>query len=161
MLEVQARIQFTTHCLGNVRNKKIDCFLKDPSEGRVMFLPTWWRALMSYSAKVLNKHHKLAKEVDWDPIVDGTPSEYKRFYKPEVFQLHEAFFPGDIIGVNAVLPTKLTVTDFWQLLDVAGRYKGISPYRPEPKYGTFNVQDVRKRVRTQESEESNIETTNK
>jgi hypothetical protein len=156
VVEVQARLRFNAHSLGAVRTRgkpAVDKFLHDP-EGQVMFLPTWWGALMKFATKLLNRHHSLVQEIDWDPVIDGTPREYRRFYKPKVFQLHEAFYPGDTIGVNAVLPTGLSVEDFHQLLDVAGKYKGMSPYRAQKKYGTFEVLTVLKRKRMLSSEQA-------
>lgn len=104
-----------------------------------MLLASWWTALMRYAAEVFGGHHEAAKEIDWDPIVEGETSEYKRFYAPGKFTIHEAFLPGDAIVVHAVVPEVLPVRDFEALLRIAGRYKGISPYRKEKQYGTFEV----------------------
>jgi hypothetical protein len=147
MIEVQAKLRFNNYCLGNRRHKRANRMLRDP-EGRVIFMPMWWQSLMRYAAKVLSRHHKIVDLIDWDPVIDGQTKMYRRYYgNEERFQPHEAFFPGDIIGVNAVLPTELSISDFSQLLDIAGRYKGMSPYGGEKKYGTFEVMDVQKRKR--------------
>lgn len=151
MIEVQAKLRFNNYCLGNRRVRRIDKMLRDP-DGRVMFMPVWWQALMRYAAKVLNRHHATVSKIDWDPVIDGDTRIHRRYYKPERFQKHEAFFPGDIIGVNVVLPDDLPIDDFSQLLDIAGRYRGISPYGTERKYGTFEILDVRRRVRVTPSE---------
>jgi serine protease inhibitor len=119
--------------------------LRDP-DGRVMFLPTWWKALMHYAAQVVNRHHTAIKTIDWAPVIEGTTREYKRYYAAKKFTLHEAFFPGDTITVYAVLPATLPIDDFKELLEVAGKYKGISPYRKD-QYGTFDVVDVTRRSR--------------
>jgi len=125
--------------------------LRDP-EQRVIFKPVWWQSLMRYAAKVLNRHHDAVKGIDWDPVIDGDTRLFRRYYRPRQYMLHEAFYPGDVIGVNVVLPDRLTIADFTQLLDVAGRYKGISPYGSDQKYGTFEVMDVKRRVRVTPSE---------
>lgn len=145
MIEVEATLRFDQHSLGNCRHKKINRMLHAP-DGRVMFLPTWWQSLMRYAAKVANKHYADAQEVDWDPIIEGTPREYKRFYAPSRYSTHEAFFPGDEIVVRAVVPSTLSIDDFSNLLRIAGRYRGISPYRKDKQYGTFEVVEVRLRT---------------
>jgi hypothetical protein len=140
MKEVKVTLQFDQHSLGDCRRKKISRMLRAPN-GRVMFLPSWWQALMRYAAQVMNRHHAAVRDIDWDPIIEGTPREYKRFYAPSRYTVHEAFFPGDKIVVHAVVPASLPLEDFSELLRIAGRYKGISPYRKGP-YGTFDVVDI-------------------
>ena len=144
MREVEAVLQFDQHCLGDCRQRKISRMLRDP-KGRVMFLPTWWQALMRYAAKVVNRHHNAIKAIDWDPVVTGETKEFKRFYTQGRYTIHEAFLPGDTIGVRAVLPAELAIDDFKELLRVAGRYRGISPYRRGKQYGTFQVVEVKER----------------
>ena len=144
MQEVSIVLQFTQHCLGDCRYKNKSKMLRDPN-GRVMLLSSWWTALMRYAADVLNRHHEAVKEIDWDPIVEGETSDYKRFYGPGKFTIHEAFLPGDQIIVHAVVPDSIPADDLLGLLRVAGRYKGISPYRKDKQYGTFDVVSVEKK----------------
>lgn len=146
MIEVTAVLRFNQHSLGDCRYKKISRMLRDP-EGRVMLLPTWWQALMRYAAQVLNRHHDDIKDIDWDPVVEGETAEYKRYYAPGKFTTHEAFFPGDSITVNAVIPTTITIAAFQELLQVAGRYRGISPFRKDGSQGTFDVISVERKLR--------------
>jgi len=146
MLEVTITLRFNHHCLGNCRRDKVSTFLHDPN-GHVMFLPTWWSAIVRYAADVLNHYQAVVRHIDWDPVVVGTPRTYRRFYAPGRFMTHEAFFPGDRITVHAVLPSEIPLDGFRDLLDIAGRYKGMSPYKPEKKYGTFEVMSVIPRKR--------------
>ena len=146
MIEVAVTLQFNQYCLGNCRYKTVSRFLHDAND-RVMFLPTWWAAVMRYAAQLLNKHQAAVKHIDWDPVIIGNPREYRRFYAQGRFTKHEAFYPGDIIEVHAVLPGEITLIDFRELLTIAGCYKGMSPYRPEDKYGTFEVLTVATRRR--------------
>lgn len=141
MKEVKATLRFDQHSLGDCRQRKISRMLHAP-DGRVMFLPTWWQALMRYAAKVVNRHHSAVKDIDWDPVIEGTPREYKRFYAEGRYTLHEAFLPGDTIVVRACVPSVLPLAEFHNLLRIAGRYRGISPYRKGKNYGTFDVIDV-------------------
>ena len=159
MQEVTVRIQFNQPCPGDVKRpdgkNHILSMRRDP-EGRVMFLPTWWAGIIRYAAKVLNRHQAAVKRIRWDPVVDGVPKKWRRYFptppdkadaRPR-YALHEAFLPGDTIGVNCVLPDELTTDDLWQLMDVAGSYKGISSYKPDEGYGTFRVNEVRSRKRS-------------
>lgn len=144
--EVTVRLRFNNECLGAVRKRDCNEMLRDP-EGRVMFMPTWWQAIVTYAAKVCNKHQTLVREIDWDPVVDGAPKPFRRYYEPNRFTVHEAFLKGDVIGVNCVIPSGVSIDDLWELMNCAGSYKGISPYKPERKYGTFEVVEIRPRVR--------------
>jgi len=146
MTEIEAKLRFNNYCLGDCRFGSISAFLHDP-DGRVMFMPTWWASLMRYAAKVLNRHHRTVKEIDWAPVVHGTCREYRRYYKPRRFRLHEAFYPGDVIVVYAVLPDGLPISDFQELLSIAGQYKGISPFGADRNFGTFDVESVQPRKR--------------
>ena len=141
MQEIRITLCFTQHCLGDCRYKNKSKMLRDPN-GRVMLLASWWTALMRYAAEVFNGHHEAVKEIDWDPIVEGETSEYKRFYGPGKFTVHEAFLPGDRVVVCAVVPTDIPLDDFAEMLRIAGKYRGISPYRKDRQYGTFTVNTV-------------------
>lgn len=164
MHEVTIRLRFNRECLGAARRHKgpksvIFCMDRDPA-GRVMFMPGAWLSVMRYAAKLRNQHHELVKKIDWDPIIVGEPrpgwrrtivdgggqgqGERKRIR----YAVHEAFRSGDVISVNAVLPDGLETEDFWGLLDIAGRYRGFSPFNNDSdKYGTFEVISIDRRAR--------------
>lgn len=161
MQEVTIRLRFTRPCLGYAqqRTNSGNVMYKIPRDpaGRVMFLKTWWRTQIEYAAKVLSRYQELVKGIDWDTVVDGRVQTYKRnvprtrsdgTVKSTGYALHEAFRPGEEIGVNAVLPDGLDVAAFTELLTIVGRYRGISPYRSdEDNYGTFDVISVRPTIR--------------
>lgn len=158
MQEVSIRLRFLRECLGsakrpNGRGQTIFYMLRDPQH-RIMFLPTWWHDLMSYAAKVRNFGQQLVRRINWDPTVDGSVrGDWRRTVVPASrdskqrarYALHEAFPPGAVIGVNAVLPDGLSIEAFQDLLTVAGTYKGISPFRSQDaNYGTFEVVSVKR-----------------
>jgi hypothetical protein len=59
------------------------------------------------------------------------------------YALHEAFRPGDIIVLSAVLPEEISIGDFVHLLTLVGKYRGFSPFNnSQEKYGTFEVISV-------------------
>jgi len=161
MQEVTARLRFNRECLGfarqqTVRNNVIYRMPRD-NNGRVMFLVSWWRRRLRYAAKVVNRYQQLVQEIAWDPIIDGRTGKWRRVVVAanddkngrERYALHEAFRPGDTIGVNAVLPYGLSVDAFIELLSVVGTYKGISPFQDDREtYGTFEVVSVRPAVRS-------------
>ncbi len=171
MQEVTIRIRFNQVCPGACRRKEdsnvIHAMQRDP-EGNVMFLPTWWASLARYASKVLNRHQKAVKQIRWDPVVDGTPRKWRRYFpvpedKPNVrprYALHEAFMPGSVIGVNCVLPREISPDDLWQILDVAGAYRGISPYKSNEGYGTFQVVSIRERRRSIKQKAESTKTEN-
>ena len=170
MQEITIRLRFNQPCPGAVRTQDgknvLHVHQRDP-EGRVMFLSSWWAALVRYAAKVLNKHQSEVKKIRWDPVIDGVPRKWKRYLPtPEGkaasrarYALHEAFHPGDIIGVKCVLPRPISTDDMWQLLEIAGSYKGISPYKPNDGYGTFCVVSIHRRRRSLEKPDVSSEET--
>ena len=118
MQEVTVVLRFNRVCLGAAKKKKhgqtVFCFDRDPV-GRVMFMPSSWLSCMRYAAKIANLHHALVKKIDWCPIVLGKPrNDWRRTIVGKQNQnteqtrshyaLHEAFKPGDVISVSAVLP---------------------------------------------------------
>jgi len=154
MQEVQIRLRFNRECLGAAKRRTnsdqiIYGFLRD-SNRRVMFLPTWWGSLMHYAAKVVNCAHKLVGQVNWDPVIDAPPHKTFRrtLNRGARYALHEAFLPGTVVGVKAVLPDGLNVEEFQELLEVAGTYRGISHYQPQDdRYGTFEVVSITPTIR--------------
>ena len=151
MQEVTATICFNTACLGAVRDAKCNQMLRDPS-GRVMLLPTWWLAIMKFAAEVKSKHQENVRRIEWDPVVSGSTQVFKRFYNGSKYVLHEAFLKGDLVRVNCVLPDGMSLDEFKELLGVAGAYKGMSPYRSDQKFGTFEVVKVEPRKDKQEDQ---------
>ncbi len=117
-------------------------------DGRVMFMPSWWRERMCYAAKLLNYSDVLARKIDWSPFIDGRPIGGWRRMLPEVkggrrrYAVHEAFRRGDEIGVSAVLPDGLSIEMFAEMLRIVGLYRGISPFRGDDPYGTFDVLSI-------------------
>ena len=169
MQEVKIRLRFNRECLGFAKQKLTGnrgVIYRMPRErrDRVMFLPSWWKIRLRYAAKVLNRYHREVDQIAWAPVIDGHLSEWKRFLpakegkkeKKRRYTLHEAFRPGTVIGVNAVLPNGLSLDNFTELLEVVGTYKGISPFQSDDEvYGTFEVESVMPTIRKQ-STETNI-----
>lgn len=153
MRELTVRIRFTRPSLGNVKEQggKGRFMLPRDVGGRVTFLSTWHAANLRFAAKVLGRHQDAVGEADWDIVVDGRVRRdgfFNRFLpsrgKRERFVIHEAFMPGQIVGINCVVPATIGDDDFWELLRLAGRYKGLSPFQ-EKGYGLFEVESIRPR----------------
>jgi hypothetical protein len=96
---------------------------------------------MRYAAKLYNRFHTDVKNIDWCPLVMGTPKpDWRRTIISNAnkedtrahFAVHEAFKPGDKITLSAVLPQ-----------EIVGKYRGFSPFNNnQEKYGTFEVISV-------------------
>lgn len=151
MQEVEITIRFNRPCLGGAKKRRhgqtVFAFDRDPS-GRVMFMPSAWLSVMKYAAKLANRHQAAVKQIDWCPVVIGTPrSDWRRTVVAQhtpapktYFVVHEAFQPGDRVVISAVLPDEITGADFNHLLTLVGKYKGFSPFNnSQEKYGTFEV----------------------
>ena len=145
MHEVKIELRFITPCLGNVRGK-VDRMQRN-SDGQVIFLQTWWRGALTYAAKAMSKYIDSISKIQWDPVIRGETTIFKRFYSNTSFKSHEAFDAGSHIFVNAMLPNEILVDDFKELLHIAGTYVGISPYGWKKDYGRFEVVSVDSRHR--------------
>jgi hypothetical protein len=120
------------------------------SDGKVMLMPQWWTAILREAAQVVGKHNRHVGDIRFSLEVDGQPRPipkqlYKRYYEADKFSCHEAFYPGDVIGVTCLVPDTITHDDLWALLDTAGTYFGISPARWEDRYGRFKIESIEKR----------------
>lgn len=152
MRELSVEIEFTKHSLGNVRKYKYINGIKSthfemprvPS-GQVMFLPKWWRASLVFATELLCKHQTDVDKICFDALITGQPQPltrlYKRYYDSSRFTKHEAYYPGDKISLNVIVPSGITDADFFQIMDYIGRYKGISPHSAT-EYGFFVVEKV-------------------
>ena len=162
MRELAVRLQFTTHSLGNdkrrrtvydklgKRKKNTYFVFSRTNEGQVMLMPQWWTAILRETAQVLGKHNRHVGNIRFSLEVDGQPRPvpkqlYKRYYDTDKFSCHEAFYPGDVIGVTCLVPNEISQDDLWELLATAGTYYGISPARWEDRYGRFKVLSIEKR----------------
>jgi hypothetical protein len=154
VVEVAIRLQFNQACLGAAKRRRKNQvyfgFDRDAA-GRVLFLPSAWAGVMRYAAKLANKHHSVVQKIDWWPIVAGKPrNDWRRTIVSKQggqarahYAVHEAFQPGDIIELFAVLPDEINIADFEQLLSIVGKYKGFSPFNTTTDhYGTFEILSI-------------------
>jgi hypothetical protein len=123
--------------------------LRDPAGDKVIFLPTWWSSVLQKAASVLNRHHRDVRDIRFALEVDGQPrplpaDPFKRYYQNGRYSQHEAFFAGDTVGLNCVVPAAIDDDDFWRLMDAAGLYWGISPFQPG-NFGFFKVKSLSRR----------------
>lgn len=163
MRELTVRIKFTSPCLGNVKLRDGSgrfIFSRSPG-GHVIFLACWHHANMRLAAQLLGRHQDEVGKIHWDINVDGklyTERWHRLYYQAspgsrQRYSLHEAFFPGQIVGINCVVPSAISEDDFWRLMQKAGQYKGLSPWKPG-EYGFYEVVSVRPRMAPQAEEET-------
>jgi len=152
-MEVVARLRFTTPCLGNVRRPQRDLMLRS-STGNVLFLQGWWRACLSYAANAVGRYQKDVGDVQADPEVDGTTDVFKRYYGETEYKEHEAFLAGAEITVRFCLPSSVPLAGFKELMEVAGKYAGISPYGYKQNYGRFSVLSIEPATRKTEVQDA-------
>lgn len=154
MREVVIKLRFNRECLGAAKRRRhsqvVFGFDRDPA-GRVMFMPSAWLSVMRYAAKLANRHHSEVQKIDWCPIVEGQPrNDWRRTIVSRNgsdvkthYALHEAFPPGAVILVSAVVPDEISLPEFEDLLSIVGKYKGFSPFNTTTDhYGTFEVISV-------------------
>lgn len=116
--------------------------------GEVLYLQSWWRSSLGYAAQALCRHQKLIDKIQADPVARGTVSVYQRYYNPTSFKEHEAFLAGSEVEFRFMLPRKMSLEAFRELLEIAGKYAGISPYGYKQDFGRFTVVDVQPSART-------------
>jgi hypothetical protein len=143
-MEVIVSLKFTTPCLGNVRRPECD-LMQRSGDGKVIFLPTWWRSAFAQAAKAVNRYHRYVDRIHAALEVDGDVTRIKRRYgrRPGDFKFHEGFDVGTVVKVRFAVPNDLSVEQFTELLEALGDYIGISPYGwKKGDYGHFKVRDV-------------------
>lgn len=147
MRELTFTIKFNTPSLGNQKDKNGTFrFQRNPS-GKIIFLPTWHQSNMRFASQMLSKHHELVSKICWNIDVDVQlrPDSFtKVFYtkgNSSRYSLHESILAGQNASINCVVPKEISEQDFWQLLQLAGQYKGLSPYRPG-EYGHYDVVSI-------------------
>lgn len=149
MRELTVRIRFTRHSLGNVKTGAEGRFLFARSpDGFVLFMPTWHRENLRLAAQVLGRHQDEVSKICWDIRVDGDvrrDSWYKRFFgdrgPKKRYALHEAFWPSQVVGLHCVVPTTIGDDDLRRLMQLAGQYRGLSPWKPG-EFGLFEVDQI-------------------
>jgi hypothetical protein len=139
---VTARLKFLTPCLGNKRMERRDLMLRD-SSGKVLLLQSWWRAGLYYAAQALSRYQKEVGEIQADPVVEGSTTIYRRYYSDTCFKEHEAFDAGSEVTVNFCVPDRISLAAFRELMDIAGKYVGISPYGYKADFGRFVVLEIK------------------
>ena len=151
MRELTATIAFTTHALG--ANKATDgkFLIARTADHRLVFPRSKLQERLILAANVFGKHQEAVKEVQWDMVLDAklvTDCWYKRYYetgnKKKRYALHESFVPGQVIGLNCVVPATISDDDFWSLLQLVGTYYGLSYWRLSG-FGLFEVKSLRQR----------------
>ena len=155
MQEVEIQLRFNRECLGAAKRRKHGQvyfgFDRDPA-GRVMFMPASWLGVMRYAAKLANKHHSVVQKIDWCPLVEGrTRNDWRRTIIAQQngttrahYAVHEAFQPGDVIKLFAVVPDEISLADFERLLEIVGKYKGFSPFNTNTDhYGTCEIISIK------------------
>lgn len=178
MRELTVRIEFTSPSLGHVKckdNTRLSgrfVMLRCPRDGHVLFLPTWWQSNMRFAAQVLGRHQSDIQQIHWDSQVDGIPKRRKlgggryepvwfsRHYgnnsRKRRYSLHEAFHAGQFVGINCVVPSSIDDDGFRRLMELIGRYRGISAFRPG-EFGMFQVAAIQPRKAPQEPETKKTE----
>lgn len=148
MREVCVRIRFVSASLGNVKagDSSGRFFLPRNVQGSVQFLATWYAANARTASRVLGRHQDAVGGILWSDVVTTENTEcrfYRRYYKTdggrERYCVHEAFMPGDIVSFRAVVPAVISDQDLRELLDCAGRYCGLSPWKRIQGYGRYDV----------------------
>jgi hypothetical protein len=144
-MELVVTLRFTTPCLGNVRRDDFDRMLRD-DEGRVIFLPSWWRAAFAQAANAISRYYQYVDQIRAAPAVEGEVTKIQRRYGKgdNDYKIHEGFDVGATIKVKFAIPGKMHVRQFLELLEAIGDYVGFSPYRGKLQYGFFNVVSARK-----------------
>jgi len=163
MREMTVRIRFVKPSLGNQKRGDQFIFSRTP-DGRAVFLASWHKANLRFAASLLNIHQDEVDKIYWDIAVDGAVRAdpwFRRYYKGQNgktrFAVHEAFFAGQVIGIHCVVPARISDDDFWRLMQIAGQYRGLSPWKPR-EWGFFEVVGLRpRRCREEEDDDEALE----
>ncbi len=146
MRELTVKIQFTNPSLGNQKGPNGRYTFQRSLDNKILFLPTWHYSNMVLAADMLGRHQETVKKICWDIEIDAKlhPNCFARHYYPktnngkERWSVHESLKTGQTIGLNCIVPSEIDDADFWSLLQIAGKYKGLSPWQPG-QYGHYQV----------------------
>lgn len=143
------KIAFDEPSLGNIRNPAGPDLMPRDVRGRVVFDSKHWRAVMTRAADAYSRHQRLSANISFSSAVEGEVGIYRRFYwlaesgrRLRRFTDHEAFLPGTVVTLHALVPDGIPFQDFQQLMTTAGEYIGFSLYYWRTGYGKFHVLDV-------------------
>lgn len=144
-MELVVRLKFTTPCLGNVRRSDYDRMTRD-AEGRVIFMPTWWRSAFGQAARAISRYYDYVNQILPALPIDGELVRITRRYGrgPDDTKVHEGYDVGSTVTARFAVPGKMHIRQFVELLEAVGEYVGISPYRGGKDYGFFKVLEVKK-----------------
>ncbi|MCI0421480.1 MAG: hypothetical protein L0312_20025 [Acidobacteria bacterium] len=112
-------------------------------------MPSWHHANLRLAAALLNRHQDDVGGIHWDIAVEGDVRWYHRWYRRNYrsasgrlrYVFHEAFFPGQVVGIHCAVPATISNGDVGRLMQLAGQYRGLSPWKPG-EYGFFDVERV-------------------
>ncbi len=145
MREVLLSVRLTTPVLGSVRKAGDDgnvvFRLPRTPEGRVSLPARYWREAAA------SVDPRSASGVRWSHSVEGVVSVWKRRFpkraggSPGGYARHEAILKGSLVTVRCLLPDGLEPDVFLALMDTAGKFSGVSPFRPR-EYGAFRAVGV-------------------
>lgn len=162
MRELTVRIRFTDASLGNEKDPKTGRFKFQRSpgpDGKILFLATWHQANLKMAADMLGRHQDHIKRIFWDIEIDAELRDkcFARCYyrkspqSRERWSTHESLVRGQVIGINCVVPAEIDDEDFWSLMQIAGKYKGLSPWKPS-EHGHYEIVSIRPRRKSQDVE---------
>jgi hypothetical protein len=155
MRELSVRIRFTAASLGNEKDRKTGRFRFQRSpgpQGKILFLATWHQANLKLAAEMLGRHQEHVRRILWNIEIDAELREkcltrcyYQKSPQSRMrWSTHESLVKGQTVGINCVVPTEIDDEDFWSLMQIAGKYKGLSPWKPG-EYGHYEVVSIRPR----------------
>jgi hypothetical protein len=112
---------------------------------------------MKLAAEMLGRHQEAVNKICWDIGVDAELREKcltRCFYTKspggrERWSLHESLMQGQTICINCVVPQDIDDQDFWALMQIAGKYRGLSPWQPG-KYGQYEIVSIHQRRQSQQ-----------
>jgi hypothetical protein len=148
--EFNIQIEFSQHSLGHVKQPDGSFKMQRDSHGVVLFMPGWHRSNMRYAGKILGLSNTVSDSVRWDVAIDGQPLKgplFRRYFVrrgKRCYTLHETFVPGQVVGINCCVPPSFDEQQLLRMMNLIGRYRGISPFLPT-QYGFFNVVSIRPR----------------
>lgn len=162
MRELAVRIRFTDASLGNEKDLKTGRFKFQRSpgpDGKILFLATWHQANLKLAAEMLGRHQEHIRRIFWDIEIDAELREKcltRCYYRKspqsrERWSTHESLVKGQTVGINCVVPSEIDDEDFWSLMQIAGKYKGLSPWKPG-EYGHYEIVSIRPRRNNAESD---------
>lgn len=138
---VHAKLQFNSPCLAGEKNKNGKWTFEKAANGRIFFYESKLFNSVLQAARILGRHQHLISRIRWNgEAIETSPiGSHQRYTHGRSYAQHEAVPRGGTIVLEATIPQEIGLEDFRELLSLAGKFFGLSPFGTKQGFGKYAV----------------------